>query len=349
MDGSFQPVCENFEFQANLAKRMGSPFYADLLFELGGLITEDSAIGKVFSAWQGEPNHDAVALRFVAALHYLVITKQDAELVDIFPPALKIVGKARANILRQAIGKHESLILDYLKLPPQTNEVGRSRVLLGGFLETAKRFGPDMDVFEIGASAGLNMAFDQCYYQSDDWHWGNPDSAIQFTPNWEGSPPPLGAIRVHDRTGCDISPINAATQKNRLLSYVWPDQFERIKRIRGAIQHAAETRPEIDKMEATEWLKLQYYNAPTVRPRVFYHSIIWQYFNEAQQAHFTAAMEMMGSQASAESPVIWLRLEPAENRQHAELRVTFWPDQTEHVLAESGFHGEWIKWYGINE
>lgn len=347
MEDRFLAVCENFKVQADYCKQMGSPFYADLLVELCELIDQDGAIGKAFSTWEGEPGHDAVALRFVAALHYLVITKRDDALQEIFPPSAKIVGSVRADVLRHLIREHENLIQDYLKSPPQTNEVGRSMVLLGGFLEVAKRFGQDMDIFEIGASAGLNMAFDKYYYQADSWHWGNPNSEVQLKPIWEGSPPPLGPISVHERKACDVSPVSAVTDKNRLLSYVWPDQFERINRIRGAIDLAAKANFKIDAMEATQWLRMQDNNSARIRSRVFYHSIIWQYFSEEQKIGFKAAMEMIGSQASHNAPVIWMRLEPAEKRQHAELKITIWPSQTEYILAVSGFHGEWVKWLGV--
>lgn len=55
---------------------------------------------------------------------------------------------------------------------------------------------------------------------------------------------------------------------------------------------------------------------------------------------------MIGSQACSRLPVIGMRLDPAENRQHAELKTTIWPSHKEHVLATSGFHGEWIEWLG---
>jgi hypothetical protein len=313
MEDRFLAVCENFKVQAEYCKKMGSPFYADLLVELCELIDKDGEIGRAFSSWTGEPRPAAVALRFVAALNYLVITEQDDKLREIFPASSNTRGGSRADVLRYSIRKHEDLILDYLKSPPQTNEVGRSMVLLGGFLEVTKRFGQDIDVFEIGASAGLNLAFDKYYYQADGWHWGNPNSQVRFKPIWEGSPPPLGPIRVHQRKACDISPVSAATEKNRLLSYVWPDQFERLNRIRGAIDLIAKSNFKIDAMEATDWLGLQNDNSPGTRPRVFYHSIIWQYFTEEQKTSFNAAIEMIGGKASLSSPIIWMRLEPDEN------------------------------------
>ncbi|MFT6098917.1 MAG: hypothetical protein ACJAYF_001460 [Arenicella sp.] len=79
---------------------------------------------------------------------------------------------------------------------------------------------------------------------------------------------------------------------------------------------------------------------------MFFHSIIWQYFNRMQKADFRANMNKLANQASNSSPLIWMRLEPAADKQHAELTITVWPGQSEHHLADTGFHGEWVRWLG---
>jgi hypothetical protein len=343
MSNTFKAVCENFKLQSNYCQQMGSPFYADLLNTLSEIIDQESPIGKVLNNWPGTPQDDAVALRFVAALNYLVITHADADLQALFPPKLASQGMARASTLKLAIQRHQSFIIKTLELPPQTNEVARSTPLLAGFLHIAKRFGPDFDIFEVGASAGLNMAFDQYFYQTDSWQWGEPNSKVRFTPDWAGKPPPLGPLNIHHRHGCDIAPIDVATQKDRLLSYVWPDQTERLARIKAAIDHAILAQVNIQKAEASHWL-LEQAQRPAIRPRVFYHSIIWQYFSHAQQSNFRANMQVLGERASTTSPLIWMRLEPSTNKKHAELTTTVWPGKTEITLAHSGFHGEWVQW-----
>ncbi len=348
MVDTFSTVCNNFDFQAGYANKMGSPFYCELLKQLGTLIERDSPIGRVFSSWPSNPQTDAVALRFVAALNYLVITNQDKDLVAIFPPSTALTTPQRETILREAIARHQKFIIDYLKSPPQTNEVGRSMVLIGGFLEIAKRFGRDMDIFEVGASAGLNLFFDDYYYQCDDWSWGNLESTVRFTPNWDGKPPPLGPIKVHNRRACDLSPVNVLLQKDRLLSYVWPDQVERVQRITAAIGLACDKAPEIDQLEAAQWLEKQLGSPPDDRTRVFYHSIIWQYFSDEQKHQFSTIMKKNGRAAAASAPLIWMRLEPQNASHHAELRCTIWPGEKELVLAQSGFHGEWVRWFGAD-
>ena len=357
MSDSILAVCENFRSQADLCQQMGSPFYAHLLPELADLISQnkDTGIGHTLASWAGNPKQDALALRFVAALHYLVITEADSDLQAIYPPQQTLVGSSRLDALKRSIIHHQDFIIDYIKSPPQTNEVGRSIVLLGGFLTVAKRFGPELDIFEIGASAGLNVAFDQYFYQTESWQWGNPASNVRFNPNWSGNAPPLGPLTIQRRSACDLSPVDVARQKNRLLSYVWPDQVERIQRTMGALNYAANRDLKVERSEASEWLLKQWllkqelsessYEQTSQRPRVFFHSIIWQYFNAEQKADFRTNMNKLANQANDSSPVIWMRLEPDAQRQHAELTMTVWPGKSEHHLADSGFHGEWVQWH----
>lgn len=167
----------------------------------------------------------------------------------------------------------------------------------------------------------------------------------------------MGPLIIHSRGACDIAPIELSIargdEKDRLLSYVWPDHYERVERLRAAIAYVELNKPKIDTAEAskwleTQWLKMQSQVKSKMRPRVFYHSIIWQYFNPQQQNEFTNTMQMMGCQATDSSPLIWLRLEPHKTEKYAELLMTVWPNRSEHFLAKSGFHGEWLRWYGLS-
>ena len=116
---------------------------------------------------------------------------------------------------------------------------------------------------------------------------------------------------------------------------------------RAAIDHVIKTKHSICTSPAGAWLRKQLEGATNDRPRVVYHSIVWQYFCEQQKNEFTDIMTTIGEKASSGSPLVWLRLEPAELEPHAELRMTTWPDHCEFILAESGFHGEWVRWQGI--
>src|SRR5439155_2214911 len=98
----------------------------------------------------------------------------------------------------------------------QTNEVGRSAALLGGFLEVAHRTHLPLRVLEIGASAGLNLRWDRYRYESAEGAWGDPSSRVRFTHSFEIPPPMNRTADVVEQRGCDLNPIDPATEEGAL-------------------------------------------------------------------------------------------------------------------------------------
>ena len=70
--------------------------------------------------------------------------------------------------------------------PPQTNEAQRSAALAPGFLTVAALTGLPLATSELGASAGLNMAWDRFAYRFGPAAWGDPASAVRLAPAWQG-------------------------------------------------------------------------------------------------------------------------------------------------------------------
>lgn len=134
---------------------------------------------------------------------------------------------------REVLGEHREVLRDLITRPVQTNEVGRSAALIGGFLTVARETGLPLRLLEIGASAGLNLRWDRCRYESDGWSWGDPASPVRFTDVFEDAVPEPVAGAVTERAGCDLAPVDPTTQEGRitLLSYTWPDQTERLERL----------------------------------------------------------------------------------------------------------------------
>ena len=54
---------------------------------------------------------------------------------------------------------------------------------------------------------------------------------------WHGELPPPVSVRIVERHGYDIAPIDVTGTDGEMtvLSYVWPDQSARLERLRGAI------------------------------------------------------------------------------------------------------------------
>ena len=134
---------------------MGSPFTARLLTVLADDIAAGGISADFVRAWPGDPIADALALRMAGALHALVLAETARGLVACYPPHAATMEQLR-SIVPTAVEEHRGFIQTFLSSTPQTNEVGRSDVLVGGFLQIAEETGLPLRLLEIGASAGLN-------------------------------------------------------------------------------------------------------------------------------------------------------------------------------------------------
>jgi hypothetical protein len=228
----------------------------------------------------------------------------------------------------------------------QTNEVGRSAALVGGFVEVARRSGLPLRLLELGASAGLNLRWDRFWYDTGASTFGDPASAVRFVGVWDGQRPVLDdvPVRVAARDGCDRSPIDPTDEDGRLslCAYLWPDMIERRVRLDAALAIAADVPASVEAADLGEWLESRLAVPAPGRATVAYHSIVWQYVDGASRDRMRAALHIAGEDAGDDAPVAWLRLEPAGPV--ADLRLTWWPGGAEEVLATSGYHGTPVHW-----
>lgn len=231
-------IVQSFRDQAQWCEKLGSPFTSRLLEYAAEDLAQGGSLGNIIGRWHGDPHADALPLRFAGALHALALSGIAPELTAAFPPCA-IADKAKLwPVAMAAIDRHPAQVEAYLASPPQTNEVRRSAVLLGGFLEIARLTRLPLRLLEIGASAGLNLGWTLYRYDLGGAVWGDLDSPVLMTPQWRGSLPPLGAeINIAERAGCDMAPIdlNDPKQRLRLKAYVWADQRDRLDLLDKAI------------------------------------------------------------------------------------------------------------------
>jgi hypothetical protein len=347
-------VREAFKEQEGWCARLGSPFTALLCSLLADRLDESTLIGSRVLAWPGDPTGqgDALALRVCGALHSLARSGQEPDLTAVYPGAVPQVTPDDLWLaVHGAFERNPSHFETYLATAPQTNEVGRSAVLMCGFLEIAKRVGLPMQLFEIGASAGLNLIADRYRYRFGDAQWGDPQAALLLEPQWQGPPPPVEAdFRVAERCGCDVSPLNIsiATERARLTSYVWPDQMDRLSRLETAIETALRDPPRLERMEAAKWVEQRIPETPdqSGRVRVLFHSVVWRYFSVETQQRIEAHMERCGARAERDAPLAWLRFELIDTAPGAALTLKLWPTGEESVLAYAQPHGRPIVHLG---
>lgn len=343
-----EAVIAHFNEQAAACRALGSPFTGDLLERIADLLPRHPDWAAPMLRWPGDPKADALALRVAGALHRAVLLGEDTALAAAYA-ALRIDDA----LLDAALRRHHDLLATYLQSPPQTNDPQRSAVLLGGFLEIAAACpGLALQCREIGASAGLNLSWDSYACDFGAWSRSPAHAPLHLAADWQGGMPWQGRIAVQDRAGCDVAPLNAAdaTQRQRLLSYIWADQPQRLARVTAALDHAVRQRIAVEKMAAGDFVVRALAQRSRDRVFVLYHSIVWQYVAAAEQQRIEQALRAAGKAATTDAPLAWLRLEPGTARDGADLLLTLWSGQPSdgetRRLAVGDYHGRWVRWLG---
>jgi hypothetical protein len=348
-----QTVAEHLRLQARGCSYLGSPFYAGLLEWMIDDVEAGGPVWALLEPHAGETAGAAYPIRLLAGVHRAVLSGAAPALAAHFPTTGGD-GDVAATwpAFRDFLAAPPEVLLDTLRRPPQTNEVGRSASLAGGLAVVAQRTGLPLRLLEIGTSAALNLRLDRYWYEQDGVGWGDPATAVRFVDLWAPARPPFesGAV-VAVRRGCDRDPIDASgldasDASLTLLSYVWPGQDARFETLRAALDIAAAFPITVDRADAVEWVPSQLAVPQTGLATVVMHSVFWQYLSPETQAAIVASLATAGARATADAPLAWLRLEPSASGNSLELRLTTWPENDESVLAKAGFHAGRVTWLG---
>ncbi|THD34777.1 MAG: DUF2332 domain-containing protein [Sphingomonas sp.] len=335
-----------FRIQEFYCQKNGAPMYARLCAAIAEGLSRESEVGRRVLDWPGEPTRDALPLRFIGGLHALVRAGKDSGLAAIFRGEATVPAAIAAD-LNAALVAHDAELLPWLDGPPQTNEPGRSGSLMTGLLEVARRFGPKIELLEIGSSAGLNLLIDRYAFDLGGTKAGPAGSPVTLTPAWTGPAPEQVPVDIVSVRGCDIQPLDATDPAvaTRLLAYVWPEMPVRFGRMEAAIAMQREKAVDLVQSDAADWVEARLAEPQAAGvTRVLMHSVVWQYLPEDTANRIRAAMAAAGAAATAERPLAWVMVEP--NRAFAEhvIRVRSWPGGEWTVLATAHAHGAWIKY-----
>lgn len=338
-------IREAFEKQAGWCEAVDAPFVARLCRSLAVALDPATPFGARVLAWAGDPFGDALMMRVTGGLNALVRSGDLPALAAHYPPHAP--GPDFDAVLAAAL--HDDRLLSWLDGPPQTNEVGRSGVLMSGLLAIAAATRLPLALFELGASGGLNLRLDSYGYTLGGRRYGPEDATVRLAPKWHGAPPPDATVAVVARRGVDLAPVDVTdpAAQARLLAYVWPDQPERVARLEAALLAAAADPARVDRADAADWVEARV--APVEgRTGVVFHSIAFQYFPPRTQARIAAHMAAQGELATAAAPLAWLRYEMAVDDPGAPptLRLTLWPGGEDRLLAHAHPHGASVRWLG---
>ena len=343
-----------FVVQAGYCNEGGAPTYGFLCQHVADDIKKGGPSRELLHPWPGSVKDDNIALRLMGGLHRLALDGRAQDLARHFQTcggdgAIEPTWTAAERLL---VEETETLKA-YLEEAPQTNEVMRSAALLPGFLTVASRTGLPLRCLELGASGGLNQVWDQHHYDYGAFAWGSEAAPLGLTSTWTGPVPSVpGSVKVLERAACDISPIDLSTEngRQRLRSYVWPDQPERMARLVTAMGVAQDLGVTVEQADAGAWLEDKLSVPSPDVATVIYHSIAWQYFPPETQRRAEAAIR----KAMEAGPVFWLTMEIEERRAgalpkliltgNAELNLR--SGDTAEELAEVHFHGGFVNWTG---
>lgn len=336
------------ERQVRWCRELGSPLYAGLLERAVADARDGGVVSELLAPWAGAREGDVPALRLLGAVHRIVLEGGARDLEAFYP---SVEGDPTRGdpwpAFRAVLSSDGERIAELMRRPVQTNEVGRSAALLGGFLVVARETGLPLRLLELGASAGLNLRWDHYRYDRAGGGWGDEASPVRVEEPFAGAGrPPLDvAVRVLERRGCDARPVDPTGEEGRLtlLAYVWPDMTARFERLSSALEVARLVGARVDEADLLAWLAATPLTGPGAATVVF-HSIVMQYLPRESRARVSELLDEAGAAATAAAPLAWLRLEPGSKTAQAEVRLRTWPGGEERLLATARFHGPPVRW-----
>jgi len=330
-----------------------SPLYVALMRGAAESARSGGPVTDLFPDGPG-PAGSVPAGRLMAALHQLVLTGKAPQLARHYPSAGGEQPPDRAWAAAEAtIEEHFEELRRLCARTVQTNEPGRSAALYGALLWLADRHRLPIRLLELGASGGLNLHADRYRYVVGGRPLGDPASHLSFEEPWEGLPvsDPRSAesnLRLSERRGCDPAPIDVSTREGRLalLSYIWPDESDRLARISEAIDIARANPACVDAEGAVAWVDRRLAEFHPGHLTVVWQSVMRQYLAETERRQLEARMEEAGACATDGRRLAWVALEPGDDHL-SDFKVTCrsWPGDARTTLADSSAHGPPVAWH----
>lgn len=349
-DGQRHPVVrvrdrlrEVGEWQAALCERLGSPTWAAVIRRLLPELARGGAASSLLDDG-ADPSTSMVWLRLLGAVHRLVLDDPRRELAAYLPTAGGRLAPDRAAAAAHRFLEAETeTVRVEMRQRVQTNEVGRAAALSAAM----NWLGGELDLFELGASAGLNLWLDRYRVTTETTAWGPPDAKVVLEGAFSEGCPPAEDFRVRTRRGCDLDPLDPSDPAHRRLlrSFVWPDHVERLARLDAAI--AAAGRTTIDRSDCVTWTRRQMRRRSPARGRsVVYHSVVLPYLRHEEEQELAEVIEEAGRHTDEARRLAWLTLEPfADTANELELAVRRWPENDAWRLATVAPLGGEIRWH----
>jgi hypothetical protein len=345
---ALERAARHFAVQAGHCETLGSPLYASLLRQASADLLAGGPTAEVLGGHVADPWRDAAALRLLGGAHALALTGRAPELAAFYPSAGGTAdpgpdGSRAWSALRHVLVTQGEFVRAWLEHPPQTNEVGRGAVLAGGLCHLVNEADLPVRLVEVGASAGLNLRADRFWISGPGESYGDPSSPVRLAGGWAGHPPPARQVTVLLRTGGDVSPVDPLSQdgRTRLTAYVWPDQTDRLARLRGAFDLAATVQADLRAEPASRTIARTSLEPGTWT--VVWHSIMRHYLDAAEARALADGVAALGAAASGSARFAYLTFELVRDGEPP-VEMTTWPGGVRRQLGTAPAHGVPVRW-----
>ena len=231
----------------------------------------------------------------------------------------------------------------------QTNEAGRCAALL----PVLARLPQPLALLEVGAAAGLCLLPDRYGYDYGERRLPapSPDAPVFPCRASVATPLPAALPRVAWRLGLDLDPVDVADAADCawLETLVWPEQSDRLSRLRSALAVARRDPPRVVQGDLLAGLSAYARQAPPDATVVVFHSAVLAYVADADlREAFGHAVRALGAvwvsnEVPGTVPSIQRRLARPGPRGAFLLSVDGSP------VAWTDPHGGWIEWIGGEE
>jgi hypothetical protein len=252
------------------------------------------------------PAKQANPMLLFAVLHYLALRGHPvlAPLYGSLARPHDFTPAEFAATVVEVLSSETGLVASQMHRTTQTNEVGRSAVLRAVLRELRRRGVTDLNLVDVGCSAGLNLYLD--YYPVSQVPVDDALTLVCEELNDNDSPGELPTL--HQRIGIDLNPLDLRDEDNALWlrSCLWPEDPSRLARLALIEQLMVSWPPTtllrgsvLDRLD--DALALAEPNVPTL----VLHTWAAAYFPEEIAEAFARRMREL----AASSLVYWLAIE----------------------------------------
>ena len=126
---------------------------ARVIRAFGPILESGTGCGETMRDWPGLPLEDALPLRLAGGLHNLHLTGDDDRLLPVYAGEVEEQSEIDA-IVFSVVRDHDGRLLEWFERAPQTNEAGRSAVIMAGLSWIAGQVSPRFEALEIRRKCG---------------------------------------------------------------------------------------------------------------------------------------------------------------------------------------------------